>query len=154
MSNTIGTTEGSGRRARTGKLGSGGEFSQYIAATTGPYQVLGYETLTVATSALTLGGTLSGNVPPAGATHALISVEPTATGSDTDGVTDGVRVRQDNTAPTSSVGIFVPGGSVMEVCPITISGGEDVPALGRVKLIAGQATSMKVTVEYRTYAAA
>lgn len=152
MPNTIPVTPGSGRSARTAKLGSGGEFAQVIAAATGPYQVLGYDSLTVGASALALGSSPSS--VPAGATHALISVEPTAAASDTDGVTDGIRVRQDNTAPTATVGIFLPGGTVMEVAPITISAGEDVVALTRVKLIRAQATDMKVTVEYRSYSAA
>lgn len=156
MSNTIGTTPGAGRALRTGQLGAGGEAAQYIAATTGQYQVLGYETISVTNTAggVTLGISLAGAVPPAGATHALLSLKPTATG------TDLIRVRQDNVAPTnagtagSGGGLPLFGGEVMEVCPITVSAGVDTPALGRVKVIAGQAAAMELTVEYRSYAAA
>lgn len=153
MPNTIGSTPGSGRQVRVAKLGTGGEFAQHIAAVTGPYRVLGYDFLTIANTTITLG--TSPSVIPAGATHALLQIEATSTASDSDGVADGIRLRQDNTAPTASQGLLVQGGTVMELAPISVSAGEDVSELDQVKLIAAQAgQSMKVNIEYRSYAAA
>jgi len=153
MPNTIGTTPGSGRLARVADLGAGDAFAQYIAAVTGPYRVVGYDFLTVANTVITLGTDPS--TIPAGATHALLQVETTDADTDTDGVRDAIRFRQDNISPTSTVGMLLEGGTVMDLCPISVSGGDDVSELDQVKLIAAQTgQSMKVNIEYRAYAAA
>lgn len=153
MSVSIPVTPGTGRNARTFTLGTSGEFAQAVGAITGPYKCLGYERIVVSNAAVALGGSLVGAITPAGATHALIAVEATSTASDTDGLPDGIRMRQDNTAPTVTVGLLIQGGYPVEVCPVKFdSPTQDyLPALEQVKLIRAQATDMTVMVEYRAY---
>lgn len=65
--------------------------------------VLGCKSTTVAATAKALGA--AGIDIPAGATHALVSIDGAA-----------VRMRDDNVDPTTSVGLYAPDGSVLEFC--------------------------------------
>lgn len=68
------------------------------------YTVLGFGSATqTGATAKSIGAT--GITVPAGATHALVSIDGAA-----------ARMRDDNTDPTTTAGLYVPDGSVMELC--------------------------------------